>query len=334
MKRYFSAAFAAAALIIITGCDGREEPPTQVSTSDPSAGITSNYTSQSLQADIATTSAEAVTASVSAESTYTETETTSSDIAVLTGTVSETSASSAIISNAAPSKAVTSQKASAGNVQPAETTSSSGVQQVQTTTTAATTSQLPETTIRPAPTHDEIVEAYVNEVSKKIDSLMEENPENVSVSYTLYDMDSNGTPELIIKWGSSEDTYQVTFFTYDEFGTKVLSDGSSGENANFAYDSSKNRFVLAYSNMYKGELYWMNYEEWDKDTVPHEEFTYNSDETFETKMTEFNVEWLPFARYTYSSEGELTWVYRVVNGGLEFDEIAGRDFSFIYNYDF
>ena len=68
MKRYFSAAFAAAALIVITGCDGREEPPTQVSTSDPSAGITSNYTSQSLQADIATTSAEAVTASVSAES--------------------------------------------------------------------------------------------------------------------------------------------------------------------------------------------------------------------------------------------------------------------------
>ena len=270
-----------------------------MSTSDPSAGITSNYTSQSSGRLISsTTSAEAVTASVSAESTYTETETTSSDIAVLTGTVSETSASSAIISNAAPSKAVTSQKASAGNVQPAETTSSSGVQQVQTTTTAATTSQLPETTARPAPTHDEIVEAYVNEVSKKIDSLMEENPENVSVSYTLYDMDGNGTPELIIKWGSSEDTYQVTFFTYDEFGTKVLSDGSSGENANFAYDSSKNRFVLAYSNMYKGELYWMNYEEWDKDTVPHEESTYNSDETFEAKMAEFNVEWLPFARYT------------------------------------
>ena len=49
MKRILSAAVAAAALMAVTGCDGRTEPPTQVSTSDPSAGITSNYTSQSLQ---------------------------------------------------------------------------------------------------------------------------------------------------------------------------------------------------------------------------------------------------------------------------------------------
>jgi hypothetical protein len=50
-------------------------------------------------------------------------------------------------------------------------------------------------------------------------------------------------------------------------------------------------------------------------------------------MSRCGVERVPFAMYSRSDE-ELTMVYRVVNGGLESDEITGRDFSFIDNFEF
>ena len=50
MKRYISAAFAAVLAVTASGCDNRNEPVTEVSTDDTSAGMVSNYTSQAFQA--------------------------------------------------------------------------------------------------------------------------------------------------------------------------------------------------------------------------------------------------------------------------------------------
>lgn len=334
MKRYISAAFAAAALFTVTGCEGGNTEPTQVSTSDPSAGITSNYTSQSLQADISTTSTEAVIEVVATETVFTETETTSAVSAAVSGGTTETAAVavSGGGSNTSAAKPAVTTKPSGGG-QAADTTSSSAVQPVQTTTTSSSTSVVPDTTTRPAPTHDEIVDAYINEVSKRIDMLLEDSQDSVYVFYTLYDMDGNGIPELIIKSGTDEETYQDSYYICDEFGIKVVSAGNDGSHSVFAYDPDEGQFVTAYSYMGSGSLNWLEYDGSDIQSVKDTAFEYNSDDTFEAQMSRYGVERLPFAMYTYSGE-ELTWVYRVVNGGLEYDEIEGRDFSFIYNYEF
>ena len=337
MKRYFSAAAAAAALFAFTGCTGSDELPTQVSTSDPSAGITSNYTSQSLQAETVTSSIEektietAITETASAE---TETVTVLSTAAASTSAENNASVTSTS-SSVAAAKTTTSTKQSSNGNQPAETTSSSSsaVSPVQTTTTSETTSQFPETTTRPAPSHDKIIDAYIKEVEKKINSMITEGSEDISVEYTLFDMDENGIPELIMNWGSSNDAYQVTIYTYDEFGTKVVSDGMPGTHAVFASIPADSQFILAYSDVDKGDLYWLDYEDLDLDKSPHVELNYENEETFESKTAEYTIEKLPYAKFTYSYE-ENTSVYSFVNGETDCEEIAGRDFSFIQNYQF
>ena len=80
-------------------------------------------------------------------------------------------------------------------------------------------------------------------------------------------------------------------------------------------------------------LSWMGFDGSSIDSVKEMAFEYNSEDTFESQMSRCGVERVPFAMYSRSDE-ELTMVYRVVNGGLESDEITGRDFSFIDNFEF
>ena len=335
MKRILSAAVAAAALMAVTGCDGRTEPPTQVSTSDPSAGITSNYTSQSLQAEIVTTTSGKTTEPAVTETSSAETETYTVVTSSQAGIVSQETSSPAVQN---PVKTTTTaSRISSGGGQAAETTTSSAAVQnpVQTTTTTVTSfvSQTQEPTSRPVPTREEVISAYKAEVSKIIDSMSEETNENVCVLYTLYDMDGNGIPELIIKSGTDEDAYLDTYYVYDEFGIKVVSTGNDGSHAVFACDPAEKRFVSAYSWMGSGMLSWMGFDGSSIDSVKEMAFEYNSEDTFESQMSRCGVERVPFAMYSRSDE-ELTMVYRVVNGGLESDEITGRDFSFIDNFEF
>ena len=173
MKRILSAAVAAAALMAVTGCDGGTEPPTQVSTSDPSAGITSNYTSQSLQAEIVTTTSGKTTEPAVTETSSAETETYTVVTSSQAGIVSQETSSSAVQN---PVKTTTTaSRISSGGGQAAETTTSSAAVQnpVQTATTTVTSSvsQTQEPTSRPVPTHEEIISAYKAEVSKIIDSM-------------------------------------------------------------------------------------------------------------------------------------------------------------------
>lgn len=335
MKRYISAAFAAAALIAATGCESSHKGSvTEVSTGDSTAGMTSNYTSQSLQADMQTTSAatSAVSSSVTSVS-YSGT-TFNTAVALETDPVSHEQSKPSETKAVTTSKAASSSKPAASNKNTeassnADTTSAS----VRTTTTSADVSQQTEPTTKQGPAHEDVIDAYKGAVSDTIDAMMVSGPETVSVAYTLFDMDGNGIPELILKCGTNEDDMQETFYTYDDFGLKVICDGIPGIHTDFAWDPELNKFVSAYSFMGEGELSWMSYDGSDIYSLKTASFECGGEEIFEEQAAKNGVEWLPFAKYTYTGE-ELTWIYRVVSGGFEYDEITGRDFSFLENYEF
>ena len=329
MKRYISAAFAAAALMAVTGCESNHRGSvTEVSTGDSSAGMTSNYTSQSLQADLLTTSAVTSAVSSAAVSVSYSGTTFSTDTALETEPVSHEQSKTSETKAVTTSKAASSNKNTDAPSNP-DTTSAS----VRTTTTSADEAQQTEPTTKQGPAKEDIIAAYKGAVSDTIDAILVGEPETVSVSYTLFDMDGNGIPELILKCGTNEDDMQDTFYTYDDFGLKVICDGISGVHTGFAWDSELNKYVSAYSFMGEGELSWMSYDGSDIYSLKTATFEYGGDEIFEEQAAKNGVEWLPFAKYTYTGE-ELTWIYRVVSGGFEYDEITGRDFSFIDNYEF
>ena len=145
-------------------------------------------------------------------------------------------------------------------------------------------------------------------------------------------MDSNGIPELIVKWGTDEETYQDTFYTYDEFGTKVISDGNPGGYTEFACVPDEHRYVTAYAHMCQGEFDWLDYDG-SAITPTVEQFEYSSSEMYDEQMANYGIVLLPYAKYTYFGD-ESTRIYTFVDNVKEETEIAGRDFSFIYDYEF
>lgn len=321
MKRYISAAFAAVLAVTASGCDNRNEPVTEVSTDDTSAGMVSNYTSQAFQA-VSVTTSTALAETTSVETILTMNTTANAGTAVSAETTADSSE---------PAKTVTvkpSSSKTAASVSNQDTTAA----QTQLITTSAENIQQPETTTRSAPEFSDIIAAYKGAVSDKIDAMLECQPGSVYVAYTLFDMDSNGIPELIVKCGTNDEESQDTYYTYDEFGLKVISDGDPGGHSGFAWDPESDKYVLAYSYMGEGMLRWLGYDGSNISELKKTEFEYSGEDTFNEQAKRNGVEWLPFAKYTYSYE-ELTWVYRVVNGGLEYDEISGRDFSFLDNYE-
>ena len=315
MKKYLSVLTAAAIAASFTGCNGDGSTSVEVSTPDSTANHTSEKSSDTVQSDtvvtLATiksspkTSVPTVFTSYVAESEKTEPPIIIEKVSVTTRVVHTTEADNEVTT---------------------ETTA-----EQPTSLSSSSSAQTTETTTRPAPAHHDIIEAYINAVSAKIDSLLDMEYDTVAVSYTLYDMDDNGIPELIVKYGTCEDDFQHTFYTYDDFGMKVISDGTVGSHTGFAYDNDKKQFVSAYMDMGNAVLEWLNFSGGHIETDKTEEFEYNGEHTFEEQAAEYNVEWLPFALYSNSYE-EMTWVYREVNNRQEYDEISGRDFSFIENY--
>lgn len=329
MKRYISAAFAAAALLAVSGCEGRQsEPVTEVSTDDTSAGMTSNYTSQSLQAEPVTTAAETSVVSASATSVTHSTTSYNNTAAVQdTQTVSADQSKPAAVRTSA-TKAPASSKPSSDQSNTETTTAA-----VITTTTSAEVTQAQEPATRPAPAHDEIISAYKNAISDIIDSMESGDPDTVSVSYTLFDMDGDEIPELIVKCEIDNNYIQDNIYKYDEFGLKAIAAGNLGTNTDFAWDPEVNKFVSAYSYMGEGELIWFGYDGSTVEPLKNVRFDFSSDEPFEVQLEKNGVEMLPFARYTNSFE-EVTWVYSVVSGGMAYEEILGRDFSFLDRFEF
>ena len=327
MKRYFSAAFAAAALFALSGCtDTPDSSVTEVSTDDTSAGMTSNYTSQSLQSEIVSTSA--VTEIVSSAATSVSYSGTTFNTAVTLETVTASD------DQTKPSGQKSSQKATSTKAVSASSNADTTSATVPTTTTSAEVTQTQEATTRPSPLREDIIAAYREAVSDTIDTLLSRDPEAVTVSYTLFDMDGNGIPELIIKSGTNDDDLLDAYYTYDDFGLKTISDGGSGAHSGFAWDPEAKKYVLAYAWMGEGLLSWKSFDGSDIIELKSSALEYNSEDTFEMQMEKNGVEQLPFAKYTSSTE-ETTWIYKVVGGRLENDQIlSGIDFSFLDEYDF
>lgn len=332
MKRYISAAAAAAALFAVTGCNsGHSGQVTEVSTDDTSAGITSNYTSQSLQAEPVTTSA--ATSAVSTAATSVSYSSTSVDSPVIldthTASPDQTKPSWTKTTTAKTSSKQSSSKTSAGSSN-TETTAGS----VPTTTTSADVTQSQEPTTRPATSREEIIAAYKGAVSAEIDAMLATEQEMVSVSYTLFDIDGNGIPELIVKSGSDEATLQDTYYTYDDFGLKSIT-CVPGANTGYAWDPELKKFVSVYYYNGTGELSWLTYDGYNGiDALKSQRIVYGSEDTLEMQLEKNGAEWLPFAKYTNANNEELTWVYGVVSGGFECAEISGKDFSFLDHYEF
>lgn len=185
------------------------------------------------------------------------------------------------------------------------------------------------------PDRETVIEGYKKIIRTRIEKVMSEGNPVPLVSYALYDMDYDGTPELLVKYGSCEADFRIAIFKYQSDGMITLADDLPGSHTSFGYDYVANQIVLITGFMGYGNMSW-----YDIDgngqlrfLIDTGEFEYaNAEgEDFASIMKRFNVAYLDFSEFFGS---DTTWVYIRSGGQDTMLEYGGYDFSYLENYSF
>lgn len=182
------------------------------------------------------------------------------------------------------------------------------------------------------------VEAYKAALQAKTDYVHYYSPGNLIITYTLYDTDKDGTPELLIKYGTCEADFRITIYTYKNGKLEELSDDIPGSHTSFAYDYITNQLVLAQGHMGYGFMKWYDIDENGElrclDDTGTLDFNSAGSPTYADYMEQYNVAWLDFSEFFQLGENKKTWLYDRSADELQSEEYEGFDYRFLENYPF
>lgn len=208
----------------------------------------------------------------------------------------------------------------------AESTSvSESVSEPAETTAAPEKTAVPETA---APEDKTVNMETLKETYKSIITSLSLTDPISTVDYTLYDMNGDSIPELIVKTGTCEADYKITFYTYREgTGLVCVGDGFSGFHSVYCVDKSSNSFCTEMGQMGVGAITW---------------FAFDGENVTETKsQNDINYLGLDNPDDAYAPYGDFENLksancYNSLAGGwityIGGEEKSGIDFSLIDNY--
>ena len=154
-----------------------------------------------------------------------------------------------------------------------------------------------------------------------------------SIEYALFDMNHDSIPELIVRSGTCEADYQLSFYTATNDGLKTLGTGFNGSHCAFYKDSDKDQLVTQWGHMGVGGIVWYGYNG-NGVTIDKEDddIDYRNADDIEAVYSEHG-HFAPLktlsTSYVISASGESKWVVYTATGSTERDTI---DLSLIDNY--
>lgn len=154
-----------------------------------------------------------------------------------------------------------------------------------------------------------------------------------SIDYALFDMNHDGIPELIVKSGTCEADYQISFYTATNDGLQTLGTGFSGSHCAFYKDTDKDQFVTQWGHMGTGGIEWYTYNG-NEVTIEKEvdgiDYMYADDiQALFNRHGNFTELKTLSTSYVISTSGEAKWAVYTESGSTERDTI---DTSLIDNY--
>lgn len=198
------------------------------------------------------------------------------------------------------------------------------------------------TTIQTEPAKTQVIkenilsykDSYEQIINDKIRIFKENGRDNFDILYTLFDMDSDGTPELLIRSGTCEADYLISIYTFKNNTCSRVGDNLPGSHTGFAFDYIANQIVFCNAHMGSIILSWYDIDESGNlrfliDTSS----SLNDYNTYDMFMTSYNVSNYPFAHY--SNYSDITYVYYGFDNYESYAdyEYHGLDLSFIDNYE-
>ncbi|MCI1269936.1 MAG: hypothetical protein LKG21_08635 [Ruminococcus sp.] len=144
--------------------------------------------------------------------------------------------------------------------------------------------------------------------------------------YALYDMNQDSVPELIVKSGTCEGDYKLSFYTYKNSEAICVSDNFNGGHSNFYIDQSSNQFCKQYAQMGGGKIEWYSF---DGNTVT---ISNSVDNIQYATVEDIDAAFAPYGNF---SRLETAYCYYRTDGwhtSSETQEVSGIDTSIIDNY--
>ena len=136
-------------------------------------------------------------------------------------------------------------------------------------TTAATTEAEAETTTHEANVStgglmDMYPAIYQSFIRGKFDETVSEHDSMASIEYTFRDLDADGIPELLLKYGTCEADFQIHVYRLDSEGEVKDLGLFGGGHTSFAYDENTGNFVIVWGHMGACSI---EYYEWKNGTL-------------------------------------------------------------------
>ena len=146
----------------------------------------------------------------------------------------------------------------------------------------------------------------------------------VSIEYTLYDLDGDGSREFFLKYGTCEADYRINAYTYKHGYLEPIGNFPGGHTS-FQHDTSTGELVLAWGHMGSGEYDWYKIEDNYIVQTRTESVDYSIIGKEDVKGFE-NVEALPvYGAYALADGSVISFASS--NGNYQ--EVEGLDLSFL-----
>lgn len=205
-----------------------------------------------------------------------------------------------------------------------------------TTTTAATTATAATTTTAGgsasfADRMNAYPDLYAAEVRRVWDDIYDKNDGVVSIDYATYDLDADGIPELMFKFGTCEADYMVNVYTVDGDAKLKTIGELSGSHVSFAKDYDTGEFVLAGGHMGYGGMRWLTMENGLINEVKNDSFEFRDSDDFEARMMDEGVYYLDYI-HAYSFDKESEPKSYVMYAYSEYEELDGLYIDFGYGW--
>lgn len=170
---------------------------------------------------------------------------------------------------------------------------------------------------------------YKEKIRSAFEQMENEHDGMASIVYAFRDLDADGIPELLLKYGSCEADYQIHIYRFDEDCELKDLGTFGGGHTSFCYDENTGDFVLLWGHMGAASIM---YYEWENGTlVSKGSYDFTLDEqtpSYDTVLDEKGIRYIEcVSANKFILDGEIkSWIYHS-NGESEEKDGLYLDFT-------
>lgn len=181
--------------------------------------------------------------------------------------------SSSSESGSTTTEPVSTTAASAEDTTAAEITTTEAASTTDESKTEADTTKEPDGMVSAGGRMDMYPAVYQAEVKRVFDETAAENNGLASIEYALRDLDVDGIPELILKYGTCEADFRIHIYRFDEECELQDLGVFGGGHTSFCYDENTGNFVLLWGHMGSASIMYNVWENGTLKQTDHYDFT-------------------------------------------------------------